>query len=163
MKRLSDLIPNEEWHRQVWPIPTPKEPSIIVQSSGTTQSYAEETLHRIDLVQRVASLENKMRRFESLFSVSTVPINTLGNSKWELRQLLSVSIEQRGAEDFVACLYDVDLYGYGDTVPEALNDLKTAIVNQFEYLIRQDKEIQLGEPLKRQLQFLRNILVKTDA
>jgi len=162
MERRLDLI-TPEGQCQVWLERIPQRQTAIAPTTGNDQIPVEEHIHRIDLVQRITTLENKTKRLESLFGLSTVPMNTLGNSKWELKQPLDVAIEQRGAEDFVACLYDVDLYGYGDTVPEALNDVKTAIMSQFEYLTRQDRKIQLGESLKRQLQFLRNILVKTGA
>jgi len=161
MKRDPNQIQIE--FEQIRPEPILSHPSTSAQSGVTTQLYMEQYLSQVDLIKRIDALENEMKKLEGFFAVNTAVINTLGNPRWELRQPLSISVEQRGVEDFVACLYDVDLYGYGDTVPEALNDLKIAVINQFEYLIGQDRKIQLGKPLKRQLQFLRNILVKTDA
>ncbi len=133
------------------------------QESGTSQIPiaipVELHLSFADLIQRVAAIEDKIVRLDELFSTSIVTINTLGNNKWEFKRPLNVTVEQRGPDDFVACLYDVNLYGYGDSIPEALEDLKIIIVNQFEFLLQQEGELSLGNPLKKQFEFLKNILV----
>lgn len=138
------------------------EPISITQSTGIASLTVEHHLSNVDLVQRVSLLENKMEKFERFFSINTASLNTLGSDKWELRQPLIVSIENRGESDFVACLYDFNLYGYGDTIPEALDDLKEALLNQFEYLLEIEGEARLGSSLKRQLKILKNNLVNID-
>jgi hypothetical protein len=93
-----------------------------------------------------------------------VPINTLGSDKWEFRKPpLHVSIEQRGVCDFIACLYDINIYGYGDKIPEALDDLKEAIIDQFEFLLEQESSVKLGNMPKKQLDFLKEIMVEKNA
>jgi hypothetical protein len=138
---------------------TPIQGSTIFQSSGTTQTPVDMHLSGADTIQRVALLENKFEQLEGLFGVSTVSVNTLGDENWELKQPVNVAVEQRSSEDFTACLYDVDLYGYGDSIPQALEDLKVVIVNQFEFLLQQKGKVQLGNLLKKQFEFLTNILV----
>jgi len=104
-----------------------------------------------------------VKKQAGLFICSTSPINTLANPKWDLKKSLIVAVEQRGREDFVACLYDVDLYGYGDSIPEALDDLRAALVNQLEYLMVQEGKIKLSESLRKQLSFLKSNVVKKNA
>jgi len=151
--------------------PIPNGFSINLQSTGTTQtSIGMKPLQKdfqridfgIDVIRRITSIENKMKKLEDFFSINLAPINTLGDSKWELKQGLNVAIERREIDDFVACLYDIDLYGYGDSVPEALEDLKVSMVNQFEYLIEKNEKIQLANSMIKQLKFLKNILVRKD-
>jgi len=137
--------------------------TVIVQSSGTTQTRVERHLSNRDLIKRVSTLENNLEQLNSLFIISSVYIHTLGSKKWKLIQPLNVTIEQRGSEDFVACLYDVDLYGYGDVLPEALDDLKLAIVNQFEYLLEQKQKMELSSSLLNQVSFFQEILEEIDA
>jgi len=136
---------------------------IVLQSTGTTQIPVDEQLSGADVIKRLSTLENKFKQLEGLFGVSTVYINTLGDENWELKQPLHIAVEQRSSEDFTACLYDVDLYGYGESIPEALEDLKLVIVNQYEYLLQQKDKTELGKPLKKQFEFLNNILVSLNA
>ncbi|MEW6665148.1 MAG: hypothetical protein AB1512_08000 [Thermodesulfobacteriota bacterium] len=160
----------QEWQR--WPegvhdqtLPTP--PTIPqtpwAQTDPFFQGQITDTLFRVDLVRRIDALEKEIKEIRSFFKVSGVLINTLGSTVWDLKQPLAVAIELRGREDFVGCLYDLDLYGYGETIPEAMEDLKSAIVNQFNYLLGKEKEVELSEPLERQLAFLKNILVPASA
>ncbi len=142
------------------PIPSHEDYS---QPSGYTQPHVDESLLQAETLRRLTSIENKVDTLISVFTINPVPINTLGNEYWELKTPIFVAIEIREDNDFVACLYDVDLYGYGDSVPEALEDLKEAIVNQFEYLTENESEFQIEGPLRKQLDFLNNILVKTNA
>jgi len=118
----------------------------------------------INLAIRITSIENEIMILKNFFTVHTVPINTLSSDKWEFRKPpLHVSIEQRGPYEFIACLYDIDIYGYGDTIPEAIDDLKEAIINQIEFLLEQENSVKLGNMPKRQLDFLKKIMVQNNA
>jgi hypothetical protein len=121
----------------------------------------------VDLAKRVTDLEQEMKQHSNLapgfMHVQTVPIHTLGPAPWRLKEPLLIAIEQRNENHFVACLYDVDLYGYGETIPDAIDDFKVMIVDQFEYLSERQQTVKLGSMPKKQLDFLENILVKKDA
>ena len=135
-------------------------------STGETifdQVIAEQHQFNVDIVTRLHEVETAVKKQAGLFICSTSPINTLANPKWDLKKSLIVAVEQRGREDFVACLYDVDLYGYGDSIPEALDDLRAALVNQLEYLMVQEGKIKLSESLRKQLSFLKSNVVKKNA
>ena len=66
-----------------------------------------------------------------------------------------IAVEQHGEEDFIACFYDADVYGYGDSIPEALDDLKEQLVNQLEFLLEEEKRVTLGPTPRKQLDILR--------
>ncbi|MHA1942028.1 MAG: hypothetical protein ACXACY_29195 [Candidatus Hodarchaeales archaeon] len=129
-----------------------------VQKTGFDQSVFGEAQSRQDLRKRIEALENKVEKLEMLFIVFSVPINSLNNKKFEFKKPIDVSIEQRGRAEFIACLYDAELYGYGESIPEALEDLKEAVVDQFKYLKKQESEIQLGRLPQKQLEFLNSII-----
>lgn len=133
------------------------------QSTGFDQRLYEDTLSRNDLIIRISALENKFAKIEQFFNLSTITINSLNNSNWKLVNPINVTIEQRSPEDFVACLYDIDLYGYGESIPEALEDFKEALINQFEFLKDQEGQTELGELPNNQLKFLDSLVAKADA
>jgi predicted RNase H-like HicB family nuclease len=140
-----------------------KEPTYIY--GQPTADQPKVTTHKhIDLEIEIASIENEIVSLKNLFTVHTVHINTLGSDKWEFRKPpLHVSIEQRGVCEFIACLYNINIYGYGDTIPEALDDLKEAIIDQFEFLLEQESSVKLGNMPKKQLNFLKEIMVEKNA
>jgi hypothetical protein len=144
----------------LFPLRQPSEPEYRRPDASRQIVVAEDVGLRSD----VRRLENRITALESLIRLSSIPITTLGDDKWEIKSPpLNVSIEQRGPEDFIACLYDVDVYGYGDTIPGALNDLKSIIVGQFEYLLERQNQIKLGKIPKQQLEYLGELLVKKHA
>jgi len=140
-----------------------KEPTYIYEQPTANQPKVTTHKH-IDLEIEIASIENEIVSLKNLLTVHSVPINTLGSDKWEFRKPpLHVSIEQRGVCEFIACLYDINIYGYGDTIPEALDDLKEAIIDQFEFLLEQESSVKLGNMPKKQLDFLKEIMVEKNA
>ncbi len=151
--------------------PQPSAWDMQIERLGSTMSTAASQPivvgEDLSLKSDIETLQNQMKTVQDslskFFSVQTVPLQTLGNSEWELKQALFVAVEQRGADNFVACLYDVDLYGYGETIPEAIDDLKMIILDQFEYLLERQRTIRLGSIPRRQLEFLKSILVSTNA
>ena len=128
-----------------------------VQTTGFDQASYEDAQSRYDLIKRIYALENKVEKIEGFFIVFSVPINSLNNKEFELKKPIDVTIEQREIEEFIACLYDAELYGYGESIPEALEDLKEATVNQFKYLKKQEGEIQFGRLPQKQFDFEVNV------
>lgn len=136
--------------------PTEPLPPSLRQSEAYTQSLVDQA-DRIDIVRRLVCIEEALEEQSHFFKINSVFVNTLGSSNWEIARPLAVTVEQRSENDFVACLYDLDLYGYGDTVPESLEDLKSVIINQYEYLL--ECQDTLSDGLQKQLEFLRSLLV----
>lgn len=132
------------------------------QVSGTTQPepvFVEDVAFRGEfraLVKQVEDLRNRI-------TTNAVTIDSLANDNWELKDSLNVTVEQKGQDEFIACLYDADVYGYGDTVPGALEDLKEALVNQLEFLLEEAKTVELGVIPRKQLNFLQRIITAIHA
>jgi len=125
------------------------------QRSGTTGQQI--------VVAEDLGLRAEVRALAKRFTTHPVNINTLANDNWELMHPLNVTVEQRAEDEFIACLYDADLYGYGDSIPGALEDLRVIIVDQFEFLLEHERTVELGSLPKGQLEILRRMLVKVDA
>ncbi|MCX5847410.1 MAG: hypothetical protein NTW12_13800 [Deltaproteobacteria bacterium] len=127
-----------------------------VQQSGLSADY--------ELMRRIAAIESELKKLVGSLNVFILPINSLNSKKWKLRKPpLTVIVERRGEEEFIACLYDINLYGYGDSIPDALDELRYAIVSQYEFLSEKKKEIELGELPERQLGFLDEIVEQVSA
>lgn len=112
--------------------------SEILMLEGSLQAFQDE----------LESIGSKVR-------LHSLPLNSLDSERWKLREPLWVTIEERGEDDFIACLYEADVFGYGDSVPDALDELRSAIVNQFIALQEAEQECPLVPKLSRQLEFLR--------
>lgn len=85
-----------------------------------------------------------------------VPITTLAPEPYRLRQEIVAVVEQ--VEDsFVATHFDANLSASGDTREEAIQNLKTLLVEIFEDLSSEEPE-RLGKEPSRQLAVLRELL-----
>ena len=104
---------------------------------------------------QVGELQKELWKLRSTFKVYSIAVNDLGKDEWRLDKPLTVAVEQHGEEDFIACFYDVDVYGYGDSIPEALDDLKERLINQLEFLLAEEKRVILGPVPQKQLEVLR--------
>jgi hypothetical protein len=150
---------------QPWPPHPPliSVSSVVTQTTGTSQSRIEE-LAQTDIVKRLHRIEKDISALKKRLTSTIAVVVTLSSESWELIAPLHITVEQRGDDDFVACLYDIDLYGYGDNIPEALDDLKTVITNQMEFLTgHENRQTEMRISLKKQLNYLKKLLVKTDA
>jgi len=105
-------------------------------------------------------IQGELWKLRSAFKVYSIAVNDLGQNDWRLDKPLMVTVEQRGEEDFIACFYDADVYGYGDSIPEALDDLKERLVNQLEFLLAEEKRVLLGTVPQKQLEVLRHHIKK---
>lgn len=149
--------------QQLYPVPSLKLPAVGVAAEYVQIVPAEQRglTADVELMKRLADVEFELKRLsESLkLKVVSVPIMSLNASGWRLKSPpLIVTVEKRDDEEFIACLYDIKLYGYGDSIPEALDELRYAIVSQFEFLSEKRKEIELGELPENQFRFLEQIL-----
>lgn len=111
-----------------------------------------------ELNQSVLILKGELNRLQSIFRTYSVTINDIGEGQWMLVNPIIVTIEQRIEDDFSACFYDADIYGYGESIPEALDDLKFHIVSQLEFLLQEEKRVELGTIPAKQLSILHKII-----
>jgi hypothetical protein len=72
---------------------------------------------------QMGEIQKELWKLRSTFKVYSIAVNDLGKDEWRLDKPLMVAVEQRSEEDFIACFYDADVSGYGDSIPE-----KTCVV-----------------------------------
>lgn len=104
---------------------------------------------------QIDKIQGELGKLRSTFKVYSIAINDLGQNEWILDKPLIITVEKRDKEDFIACFYDADVYGYGDSIPEALDDLKERLANQLEFLLAAEKRVSLGLVSQKQLEVLR--------
>jgi hypothetical protein len=91
--------------------------------------------------------------------IYTVPINSFGIEKYELKKSILISVEEKNSNDFIACFYDADIYGYGDSLIEAIDDLKSCIISQFDSLNEEiEQGYELGPIPSKQLTILKEFI-----
>ena len=114
-------------------------------------------------IEKLATLvQNLDIRLQSAFRIHTVALNDLGTSAWRVSHPLLVTVEQRDVDDYVASFYDADIYGYGDTIPDSLEDLKQNLISQYEFLLKESQHVDLGPAPAAQLRTLSGLLVEGD-
>ena len=101
---------------------------------------------------KILKLENNL--LENKYHI--FPLNALNSNKWELKNIINIVIEKNNEDEYISCFYEADIYGYGDSIPDAIEDLSNAIINQLEFLT--EEEDNLGEVPQKQLSILRQVL-----
>ncbi len=86
----------------------------------------------------------------------TAPIQTFAPDPYELRQELKALILPDG-DSFVATLVDANINASGETVQEAVANLKDTMIDLLEMLGKMPKE-KLGSRPARQLAYLRSVM-----
>jgi hypothetical protein len=110
---------------------------------------------------KLASLVQDLgSQLQTVLRTHTVALNDLGNPAWKMTRPILVTVEQHAADDFVACFYDADVYGYGDSIPSSLEDLKRHLVSQYEFLLEESQRVQLGTVPAEQLRVFQRIIEK---
>jgi hypothetical protein len=78
-------------------------------------------------------------RQEQTIEYKNIFIDTLHSEVYLLNKAIPVSIEHAD-QVYIASNYDLELYGYGDTEDEAIDDLRKSIIECYEDL-KQEKEL----------------------
>lgn len=112
-------------------------------------------------IEKLASLVQDLRsQLQTVLRTHTVALNDLGNPAWKITRPILATIEQHAPDDFVACFYDADIYGYGDSIPSSLEDLKKHVVSQYEFLLKESENTELGPATAEQFLVLQRIIEK---
>ncbi len=99
-------------------------------------------------------------QLQTVLRTHTVALNDLGNPAWKMARPILATVEQQAPDDFVACFYDADVYGYGDSIPSSLEDLKRHLVSQYEFLLEESQRVELGLAPAEQFLVLQRIAQK---
>ena len=100
-------------------------------------------IKRLNLEARAAALPRKIQ------------FGAVANQKIRVKQPLSVELKREG-ESVVAYCADLEEFGYGSNVSEALDDFGSTVAELFQSLVHD--EPRLGDDLRRQLQRVRQYL-----
>ena len=94
------------------------------------------------------------RRVETI----VIPIATLAPEPYELVRAIPVVVQPAGGE-FIAAFFDANISTAGDTQEEAVANLRSLLLDMFEYLESEPPEA-LGPEPTRQLGVLRAFLTR---
>ncbi len=112
-------------------------------------------------LEKLASLVQDLgSQIQTVLRTHTIALNDLGDPAWKMARPIIVTVEQHAPDDFVACFYDADIYGYGDSIPSSLEDLKSHLVSQYEFLLEESQRVELGTAPAEQFLVLQRILEK---
>ncbi len=99
-------------------------------------------------------------QLQNVLRTHTVALNDLGTPAWKMSRPILATVEQRASDDFAACFYNADVYGYGDSIPSSLEDLKEHLVSQYEFLSEEAQRVELGPAMVEQLLVLQRVIEK---
>jgi len=86
-----------------------------------------------------------------------IHLENLRDPGYEVRRAIPVTLEEDDGQ-YVATWYDADMFGYGDSEQEALEDLCESIVSLWEVLKRESAIQGLGDALAKQWAFLQKVI-----
>ena len=103
-------------------------------------------------------------------NIVVLPVKTIGfctlnagrcieGTQWRLKVVIEVSLTIEGTisgTDVIARIHQVDEYGIGQTMEEAVTDLLSSMVEYYELLM--SRESKLGDVAQRDLQALSELL-----
>lgn len=124
----------------------------MVSESQTTQEQLTS--------KEISDFLNRIAEFtEALKLPHTIFISDLRHDKYKLTQPIPVSIEYEN-NVVIASFYDVDVYGTGDDIQEAITDLCSQIIEVYE-LYSQNVN-RLGPVPAREWKYLQTIVRPID-
>jgi hypothetical protein len=118
------------------------------------QHIVDQALHDLQVqVQNMRDLLTQLRRGYP----RQVLLENLRNPQYEVTRAIPVVLEEDEGQ-YVATWYDADLFGYGDSEQEALEDLCETIVSLWEVFKREAAAQGLGDSLAKQWAFLQKVI-----
>jgi len=85
------------------------------------------------------------------------PISQLNHPRYELLQPITVTVElDRDTHEYIISDDQIDMYGIGESLTDALYDYQISIVEYFELLMRDEEKLE-GR-LKRHFDYLKRII-----
>lgn len=86
-----------------------------------------------------------------------IPLENLRDPLYEVIHTIPVVLEEDEGQ-YLATWYDADIFGYGASEQEALDDLCESIVSLWEVLKRESSAQGLGDTLTKQWAFLQKMI-----
>ena len=85
-------------------------------------------------IQEIKSLLQEQAETKSLRPPKTIFVDSLRSELYRLSHAIPVTIEYE-EDTVIASFYDLDLYGLGDEIPEAIDDLCAMLIEYYEMLL----------------------------
>ncbi len=82
---------------------------------------------------------------------------TLGHEKYKLKRDIPIKIEKHDNEDYVAWVYELNTFGAGLSIEQAINDLQENILSLYQDL-KCEKEENLTHQVKKWKNILQDII-----
>ena len=114
------------------------------------------------LAKEIKNLQIDMREMKGLLASlrrypKQIQLENLRNQRYELIHPTCILLEEDDGQ-YAATWYDGDVFGYGDSEQEAIDDLCETITAIWEILKKEAQTHGLGDALAIQWQFLQKII-----
>ena len=87
-----------------------------------------------------STMNTAITKQEQIIQYKNIFIDSLRSEKYKLKKPIPINLEHAEAV-YIATNYDLELYGYGDSEQEAIEELRNSIIECYEDLKEED---QLG-------------------
>lgn len=148
----------------IWNAPTTQERKMRIagylELSSKTESIENQLIKINSRMERLESSISEIKENLPSFYCHNIKISYLPTEKWRLKEPININVEEHDVSNFIACFYEANIYGYGESIPECVEDLSFAIINQFEYLIDEGQKYELGAMPKHQLRLLKQVIIE---
>ena len=106
-------------------------------------------------IQEIKSLLQKQTDTNSLRAPKIIFVDNLRSDGYRLSHAFPVTVEYE-EDTVIASFYDLDLYGLGDEVSEAIDDLCATLIEYYE-MLREDRNC-LGPLARKHWQYLQTLV-----
>lgn len=115
----------------------------------------------------IAEFQNVVRDLENTGQAQVVPIVSLAPKPFVVLREIPILVENRFSDDneegieYVCRFVEASVGATGDTLEEAIRNMKDRLVSKFNVLDRMPSE-KLGDGPRRQLAVLRSVMARAD-
>ena len=120
-----------------------------------TSTKTKQTVTIRDLAKRVAAVEASLAKMENV-QPFTIQIDTLVSQRLKLKKSIPVLV-QPGIDDYVVSFLDANIGMSGETLPEAVDNLKDVMASTFRMLLCHSAD-KLGKAPTNQLAVLKEFI-----
>jgi len=148
----------------IWQAPTLEEKTVRINEylelSLKTESIKNQLIKIRSQIDKLEISISEITEKLPSFHCHSTKLSLLPSEKWRLKEPINITIEENGESNYTACFYEANLYGYVDSIPECINDLSDAILNQVEHLSDEKQKYELGPMPHRQFEILKQVITK---
>jgi hypothetical protein len=125
---------------------------------GSSSSVVYQNLAYQNLQDQIVEIQKRLESLESALNTYHIEIYDLANEEYSLKSPVQIVIERYDADEFIARFPELDIFGPGETEPEAVLNLKNEIVDLYDELIALDEK-ELGRVPRMWLRILKKLIL----